>query len=608
MITGARSLPVQHLSIRVPWHDAEWTGAVCKKPASNSACRALRRIADAKDDTAEAADAGKSFKDLEPSRLPPCVQERGGFMAPFPFTTTRQHPYSARNSDTHGHLLPTPYPMPPYSAACVPFRWMLKKESAELVEHYQLGYQPDREPDLGFEPAWIQDRSNQLVMLDTFFGAIRPERSLCFFYAKDTPLSASIGRVIIGIGLVRSIHDPVEYRYSTQTPPHRSMIWERNVEHSIRPDFQEGFVFPYGRLFDLALERGLEPERFLAFAPDDAFWSFSYASEHVSNDHAIASVLSCMRALQRIEAVLPGPWEHVSAWFDEQLNRLWRMRGPFPGFGSALTAFLGIGGNLVAYELATECANGSVAENVDPWPAFERIMQSPDRAGGTAREIIGEGFARNWREMAPDRKELLKLLSRFSLDAAQMQRFFDPDEQPDNVDDSDLLANPYLLYELDRFSLDPISVTTIDRGLLPDRVVRDEHPLPERSRLADKVDSRRVRALMVSALEEGSEEGHTLLPREWITRSIKDMPLDTDCPTGPETFNSIGEMLGGIIDAVEMADGSQGYQLRRLAHTAKLIRTTVQKRVGPRSRRHEGEHDFRALVDEYFGVFRRICG
>ncbi len=47
MIAGSRRLPVQHLGIRVPWHDAGWVGTVCRKPASNMACRALRRIADA---------------------------------------------------------------------------------------------------------------------------------------------------------------------------------------------------------------------------------------------------------------------------------------------------------------------------------------------------------------------------------------------------------------------------------------------------------------------------------------------------------------------------------------------------------------------------------
>ena len=94
----------------------------------------------------------------------------------------------------------------------------------------------------------------------------------------------------------------------------------------------------------------------------------------------MASVLSCLRALERIQEVLPGPWEQVSAWLDQQLNRLWRMRGPFPGFGSALTAFLGDRGNLIAYEIAEQSAQESADGIIDPWPAFERIIQAPDTA------------------------------------------------------------------------------------------------------------------------------------------------------------------------------------------------------------------------------------
>jgi hypothetical protein len=109
-------------------------------------------------------------------------------------------------------------------------------------------------------------------------GAIAPDDSLCFFYAKDTPLSAATGRVIIGVGLVRSVEEHLEYMYATGERPLRSVLWERNVEHSIRAGFEEGFLFPYAELFDLALEQGLDPEEFLAFAPDDAFWSFSHAS------------------------------------------------------------------------------------------------------------------------------------------------------------------------------------------------------------------------------------------------------------------------------------------------------------------------------------------
>ncbi len=601
MITGARRLPVQHLSIRVPWHDAGWAGTVCRKPTANTACRALPRISESKDDAAEEHVAGQSFSDLSPDWLPPCISERANFMAPFPVTLSKRHPYVERNSESHGHFLPTPFTMRPYSAACLPYRWMLVNENAELVERYGLGFQPDREPDLGFSTAWIQDRSNQLVMLDTFFGAVRPEESLCFFYAKDTPLSASASRVIAGVGLVKGVDEHVEYQYATKNPPHRSVLWERNVGHSIRPGFADGFLFPYRELFDLALEQGVDPEQFLAFAPDEAFWSFSYGSEHVPHDEAIASVLSCLRALGRIQEVLPGPWEQVSAWLDQQLNRLWRMRGPFPGFGSALTAFLGDHGNLIAYEIAGQCVQGSVDGNIDPWPAFERIVQAPSTASGILKDRIGEGFARTWGAMTAERKALLKLLSRFSLSSDQMKRFFNPDNRPTDVDDASLIENPYLLCELDRVSGDAISVTTIDRGMLPSSTVLKEHPLPDGSRLTDKVDPRRVRALVVAALEQGAEQGHTLLPRALLSTFIANMPLETDCPVGPEVLAGLGELLQGVVKPVEMTGDHPAYQLQRFVDTADLVRRTVHKRLGPRSQRHRGNHDYPVIVGRSLG-------
>ena len=33
MVPGARRLAPRHLSIRVPWHDAAWNGAVCAAPS-----------------------------------------------------------------------------------------------------------------------------------------------------------------------------------------------------------------------------------------------------------------------------------------------------------------------------------------------------------------------------------------------------------------------------------------------------------------------------------------------------------------------------------------------------------------------------------------------
>jgi hypothetical protein len=31
-------LPPSHLSARVPWHDADWTGRICTAPAENHSC------------------------------------------------------------------------------------------------------------------------------------------------------------------------------------------------------------------------------------------------------------------------------------------------------------------------------------------------------------------------------------------------------------------------------------------------------------------------------------------------------------------------------------------------------------------------------------------
>ncbi len=603
MISGARRLPVQHISIRVPWHDTGWEGRVCAKPSTNTACRVLRRIAADKDDGAEERIKTRFFNELSPSQLPPCITERASFMAEFSLTLSKNHPYVERKSESHSHFLPTEYTMRPYSAACVPFRWMLSAESAELVELYDLGFQPDLEPDLGFDTEFIQDRSNQLVMLDTFFGAIRPKESLCFFYAKDTPLSTSARRVIIGVGLVRNVGDSVEYQYSTKNPPHRSVIWDRNVEHSIRSDLKEGegFLFPYQELFELANKRGLDPEQFMAFAPDEAFWSFSYGSEHVSHDDAIASVLSCVRTIERIQNVISGPWEKVLDWLDKQLNRLWCMRGPFPGFGSALTAFLGDRGSLIAYEIAEECTKVNTDGNIDPWPTFERIIQAPETAPEAVADYIGEGFARTWRSMAEERKGLLRLLSRFSLTSDQVKRYFNPDSRLNGLNDVSLIGNPYLIYELDRALPDSISPMTIDRGMLPGKAVLKAHPLPEISQLTDHVDPRRVRALVVAALEQGTEQGHSLLPRTLLSAYINSMPLDTDCPVGPDVLAGLSESLGGVVEKVSMADGGIGYQLCRLVAAGKLIRRTVQKRVGPNSQRHYSDHDFSAVVNDSLG-------
>jgi hypothetical protein len=198
---GARRLPAHHLTIRVPWHDAGWSGTVCQRPLENTSCLVLPRIGENKQDKIEVECPGQRFDELSRDRLPPCVGERASFMAPFPLVRSMSHPYVETSAETHGHLAPTRFKQLPYSAACVPFRWVLREtiegpaERGEpgLAEQLKLGWIADREPDLPFETAWVQQRDNQLAILDTFFGAVRPKSRSVSSTPSGRPYRSSRG-------------------------------------------------------------------------------------------------------------------------------------------------------------------------------------------------------------------------------------------------------------------------------------------------------------------------------------------------------------------------------------------------------------------------------
>lgn len=334
---GARQLPVHHLTIRVPWHDAGWDGTVCRQPRENTSCLVLNRIAAQKDDGAEAAFAGRRLDVLREEDRPSCTEEHATFMAPVPLRRNVRHPYTESSPETHGHLQQTTFDHPAYSAALIPFRWMLK-ESVEggrndeqgIADALRLGYEPQREPTVEFMGTWVQHGDNQRVVLDTFFSAIRPEESLCFFYAKATPLSDDRRRVIVGVGRVTAVGAPTSYKVQPGAPPSalRPLIWERNVTHSIRPDFEDGFIFPYQQILELAeQDASIRPSELVAFAPDEYHDDYSYGTEHIGHDGAISSLVACAATLERIKNKVPGSWNGPLAWISRELNRLWKALG-----------------------------------------------------------------------------------------------------------------------------------------------------------------------------------------------------------------------------------------------------------------------------------------
>lgn len=271
------------------------------------------------------------------------------------------------------------------------------------------------------------------------------------------------------------------------------------------------------------------------------------------------------------------------------------MRGPYPGLGAALTAFGVQQGNFMAYDIASE-----LADNEDPWPEVERAFKDPSLLGMGLERRISNTLIEMWQDLSEERLALLKLLSRFDLTVDQAIRFYQETEREAAqifVDDAHLLANPYLLYELDRFSTDPISLSTVDKGIFPDEAVRQAHPLPERSSLGDDpLEKRRVRAFIVSVLEQASSDGSTLQSQNDVVQTIRDLPLQPSLPVSKDLMPVVERIFPPVLKRVELADGKPAYQLSRLSEMGEIIRREVQRRL--KGRRHEIEAEWATLLEE----------
>lgn len=591
---------LNHLSVRVPWHDAGWNGTVCRAPADNAACLVLKRVHERKNDAAEVELAGRAFVDLSQSQLPPCVAERVDFMSPQELDRVVEHPYS-KSSKAHAHFAPTRLRKPPYSALAIPYRWMLKEYAKDVVEAYGIDFDPsleDRAEELmEFKAIWVQDKRNQLAMLNRFFAGVRPEKSLCFFYSKEVPLTDDPRRAIVGVGRVLSIGNFKEYEYSGPGDL-QSVLWERAVQHSIRAGFQDGFLLPYHRLDELArADESFDPKDYVALAPDEHHYEFSYGADYVTHDGAIAALVACASSITRAQEIVGGNWDHVLTWIDARLNEAWKLRGPCPGLGAALTAFGVAKGTLLVHELAPR-----LQENDDPWPLIDRLFRDPPSVLGQSATAIGSTLSEKWMNLPVERLALLKLVSRFDLTVEQAVRFYQPTEREKagiDVADDQLIRNPYLFYELDRHSVEPVTVMALDRGTFPDEVIRTAHPLPEPTRLDDGTDPRRVRSVVVSVLEEASVNGDTLHPKKDVIQAIRDMPLAPQCPVDEDLMAIVEPKFEPVIASSEMKDGTRAYQVSRLRDTGSQIRDAVERRL--KGRRHTVSADWSALLDARLG-------
>ena len=99
----------------------------------------------------------------------------------------------------------------------------------------------------------------------------------------------------------------------SRNPPLRCVLWERNVEHSIRPGFADGFLFPYQRRWPSPSARESIPRNSWPSLLTSTVDAYSFGSELLTHDGAVASLVACAATLHRIRGQIEGPWDQALA-------------------------------------------------------------------------------------------------------------------------------------------------------------------------------------------------------------------------------------------------------------------------------------------------------
>ncbi len=592
---------VQHISMRVPWRDQPWDEKVCARPLDNSSCLLLKNIGEKRDDDWEVGVAGRPFAGLpEFSRLP-CLSERGTFMAPMGYRVEKVHPYSF-NAALRGHLKPTVVAVPPYAFEAVPFRWLSRETIDQGLWSEVTGYRPEYEDHVDQiikrKPGWVMDGRNQRLLLDRFFEGVVPEESLVLIYMKHSPFQdESSRRLLVGAAKVTGVVPPPMWNHSGGQP-FDSCMWETIVSHSLRPKQSDGVLLPYQALVAL-MDEGRDVSDALAWAPQDADIEFSYVTEHVSDDTAIAALNSLRSAADGMMALGLDVNPSAVSWLDRQIERLWHLRGPAPG----MAAVLGHLGVESAHRVVRQLARASDWQK-DPWAVVARALDIESASAGV--QPIPPSVGSTWRGLEANERAMYQVLSAMDLSRDQVAALVKGNTTYP-VEPAELVDNPYFAASCTYRSRFPIALETVDHACFPAAYVQWANVIEEVTGLNDPGDARRVEALLVNVLERLAEQGDTIADEAYVLRAASEIPLIRPCPISRALVNAHNLNASSLDEYVRwtplvgasLEDGSGAYKLLHLHDVGLDISDHMHERR--KAKRFDVRFDPRAAIDSMFG-------
>lgn len=588
---------IQNISIRVPWHDNKWNGNICKEPKRNISCLRLKAITESKDENFECKHCNKCMKGKE--EFLHCIRESGAFMSEDKLSQTIEHPYKLNGNKEYQHMVPTTIDIFPYSFVGRCFDWLMVgknyKKIDKLVDIYGINFDKDIEPNIGFESNWAQNAINQKAIMDEFYKEVKPKKSIVIAYAKQVPFVEDVRRVVVAIGNVKKIVPAKEYKVIKGTKnSYRGMTFETIIEHTIREDNKEGFIIPYEKILkyiDNHKELSLDINEYTIFAPNENFYDFSFATQHVSYDATLAILLQCKKLYKKITKILNEDFSKELKWIDKSIDAVKKERGEYPGLPVMLLAS-GITKGVVLGKYILDKVINNPKLNI--WDEIENALKN--------RKNIDNNILKNslekadyliWQSIISDeiKYKLIKLLSRFELTRAQAKFVWENNNNEKyDISAKKILNNPYELYEKTRLkainylSLDDdsvISIKSIDTSLLKKDNSNSKYPLEIEEPIDGIRDERRIRAIVISILEEEITIGNTIMFQDELIDKINDYfsMNEENAIMTTELLNSMENFFKSEIIIRCDISGNKYYKLERINKFDTVIEEIVKERI-----------------------------